>query len=238
MIVGFSTGALALGDFARGLELLEPTRADAVELSALRDVELPKLLEAIPLLMQRLNTRYRYVSFHAPTNFTDERSTVAKLATVADRGLNVIVHPDTMRELSLWQRLGKRLCIENLDSRRPTGRTAQELRKFFVELPEARLCLDIAHARQVDSTMTVAADILTEFGDRLAQAHLSELNSRGKHFAMSYAAKRAYELFAAPLARVPVILESVVTEGAIAEEISEVEKILSHQPRFTPAGFS
>ena len=40
-LFGFSTGALALGDFRRALELLQGVDADAVELSALREKELP-----------------------------------------------------------------------------------------------------------------------------------------------------------------------------------------------------
>src|SRR5438309_4845307 len=33
------------------------------------------------------------------------------------------------------------------------ARTADELAKWFVALPEARLCLDVAHARQLDTTL-------------------------------------------------------------------------------------
>jgi hypothetical protein len=230
MMIGFSTGALAFGDFARALELLEPTRANAVELSALRCVELPHLLKALPSRLQKLNERYQYISLHAPTDFQDERALVRELAYVSEIGLNVVVHPDTIRNVSLWRELGSYLCIENMDSRKPTGRTAKELERYFIDLPEAKLCFDIAHARQVDPTMTAAARILSEFGDRLVQVHLSELNSKGKHFAISYGAKRAYEIFATTLSQVPVILESVVSEAGIAAEINETEKILNYRP--------
>ncbi|TYL79834.1 hypothetical protein [Bradyrhizobium cytisi] len=228
MMVGFSTGALAYGDFGRALKLLEPTRANAVELSALRCVELPVLLNALPSLLEKLCKRYQYISFHAPTDFDDEQGVVRELANVAKLGLNIVVHPDTLRDLSLWRELGSRLCVENMDSRKPTGRTAEELGEFFVHLPDARLCFDIAHARQVDPTMTVAARILSEFGAKIAQVHVSELNSKGKHFAMSYGAKRAYESFAARLSQVPIILESVVRETEISSEISETEKVFSY----------
>jgi hypothetical protein len=226
MIVGFSTGALAFGDFARALELLEPTGATAVELSALRYTELPRLLNALPSLLKKLNERYQYVSFHAPTDFQDEHHLVKQLAHVADFGLNIIVHPDTIRDASLWRELGNRLCLENMDSRKPTGRTVEELQSFFLDLPEAKLCFDIAHARQVDPSMTVAARILSALGDRMVQAHFSELNSIGKHFAMSYGAKHAYEIFADVLLQVPIILESVVGQTEITAEISKVHAIL------------
>jgi hypothetical protein len=76
--------------------------------------------------------------------------------------------------------------------------------------------------------MTVAAEILVGFRDRLVQAHFSELNSKAKHFSMSYGAKRAYEAFATVLSQVPIILESVIDEAGIAAEIAETEKIFRY----------
>lgn len=224
--IGFSTGAIAFGDFASALQLLYPTRANAVELSALRAIELPILLAALPLRLKDLRQRYDYISFHAPTNFEDEKALVRQLRTVADMEMNVIVHPDTICDISIWKELGNRLSLENMDSRKPIGRTAEELRSFYDQLPEATLCFDIAHARQIDSSMTEGLRIIEEFRDRLVQVHLSEVNSQGKHFAMSFVAKRAYEPFSAILSTVPVILESVVGSNEIIGEIAEAEKLL------------
>lgn len=226
-IIGFSTGAIAFDDFASALRLLEPTRANAVELSALRAIELPILLSALPLRLEELRRRYAYISFHAPTNFNDEKALVAQLKTVADMEMNIIVHPDTIHDISIWKELGNRLCLENMDSRKSVGRTAEELRSFYDQLPEATLCFDIAHARQVDSSMTEGLRIIEEFRDRLVQVHLSEVNSKGKHFSMSFAAKRAYEPFAEIISTVPVILESVVGNSEIVGEIVETEKLLA-----------
>ncbi len=230
-IIGFSTGAIAYGDFTKALELLDPTRANAVELSALRAVELPILLSALPKLFTHLRQRYQYISFHAPTNFDDEEALVRDLVSVADMGMNIIVHPDTIHELSVWRRLGNRLCLENMDSRKKDGRTAEELRRFYKSLPEARLCFDIAHARQFDSTMTEGLGIVEEFRDRLVQIHLSEVNSKGRHFAMSFAAKRAYEPFAEILSAVPVIIEAMIDNDEIVGEIEETEKLLAFRRR-------
>lgn len=235
MIIGFSTGAIAFDNFARALQLLNTTRANAVELSALRAVELPILLSALPSRLKQLKQRYEYISFHAPTDFDDERALVAQLKTIAEMEMNIIVHPDTIHDISIWKELGKRLCLENMDSRKPIGRTAKELRGFYDQLPEAKLCFDIAHARQVDSSMTEALCIIEEFRCRLVQVHLSEVNSIGKHFLMSFAAKRAYEPFSEIMSTVPVILESVVQENEIVNEIAETERLLSlHQPNNNP----
>ena len=227
-IVGFSTGAIALDDYGTALQLLSSTRANAVELSALRVWELPILLAALPNLLPALRHRYDYISFHAPTNFKSEgeADVLLQLKTIAEMGLNIIVHPDTIRTPQLWSVLGQRLCIENMDSRKASGRTAIELQYYFDQLPEAKLCFDIAHARQVDSSMTEAAAIIRRFWDRLVEVHISEINSVGRHFAMSFAAKHAYEPFSALLALKPVIIESMVGPDEIVQELLETELIL------------
>ncbi len=236
--IGFSTGAIAKDDFVTALELLEPTRTSAVELSALRAAELPALLEALPGLLPRLSQRYRYISFHAPTNFDDEKSLVRKLMVIADFGLNIVVHPDTIANFDYWRGIGARLCLENMDSRKPIGRTADELEPFFDRLPEAKLCLDLAHARQIDSSMNQAVRILRRFADRLAQFHISEINSKGSHFAMSFAARRAYEPFATILSRTPVIIESMVGRTEIAREIAATEELVTHTAAAGSRGFA
>ena len=117
---GFSTGAVARGDFTRALALLATTNADAVELSALRTPELDPLLTTLPSLSIR---RYRYVSVHAPSRYAreEEPRIAARLAQACGRGLHVVVHPDAIHEPSHWAALGEWLCLENMDKRKPVA---------------------------------------------------------------------------------------------------------------------
>ena len=48
---------------------------------------------------------------------------------------------------------------------------------------------------------------------------------------MSFAAKRAYEPFAAILSKVQVMLESIVSEDQICPEIGEAQKVLAFRAR-------
>src|SRR5258708_934116 len=111
--IGFSTGAIARGDFWSALELLkcEP-KVDSVELSALRVQEVEGLVRAIPALDLR---RYRYVSFHAPSSYRvdQEAALVNLLETSLPEEWPIILHPDAVHDYSLWRRLGKRVAIEN-----------------------------------------------------------------------------------------------------------------------------
>jgi len=64
--IGFSTGALAKGDFEKGIALQNEHDVDAIELSALRETELEPLVEAIASLVL---TRFSYISVLAPSRF-------------------------------------------------------------------------------------------------------------------------------------------------------------------------
>jgi hypothetical protein len=224
--VGFSTGALAKGDFRRALERLRATDATAVELSALRAAELAPLLAALDDLDL---APFRHVSVHAPGRFParDEPALVETLGPIAERGWPVVLHPDAIHDPSAWEALGPLLLIENMDRRKP-GRTAAELAPLLARLPEAGLCLDLAHARQVDPTMGEAERLIERFGDRLRAIHLSELDDRGEHHRLSPASEDAFRPLARRLpAGVPVILESPFRQEDPAGELAAARSLLA-----------
>jgi hypothetical protein len=65
--IGFSTGALAKGDFPRALQMLRTAGVSTVELSALREHELPSLAHSLNDLDL---TGFSHVSIHAPSNLS------------------------------------------------------------------------------------------------------------------------------------------------------------------------
>jgi hypothetical protein len=226
MPIGFSTGAVALSDFRGALAALDHASISAVELSALRVAELPVLADAVPGLDLR---RYDYVSVHAPSRFSaaEEASIVHAMRCFAARGWPVILHPDTVHDWDTWSELGPLLLIENMDKRKPIGRTASELAQVFARLPAARLCFDIAHARQCDGSMTEAYRILRAFGDRIAEVHISEVSSRSTHERITRYAAIAFRQVARLIpADVPVIIESRVTPDQIDSEIEAARAAL------------
>lgn len=211
--MGFSTGAIAKGDFRRALQRLAPFRLPAVELSALRIHELPQLAEAAGDLDL---TAYRYISVHAPSHFVeaDEGRVASLLAEFADRGWSIVLHPDVISADAVWHKFGDKLLIENSDKRKSVGRTAAELESLFVRFPEARFCFDVGHARQVDPTMNEAYLILQQFRSRLSQVHISEVNFFSRHDPLSAAAIEATRRVAHLLPEsVPIILETLIDQG-------------------------
>jgi hypothetical protein len=233
--IGFSTGALARGDFRAALRMLNDKNTCAVELSALRQEELIPLVDQLGQLDL---TQFRYVSFHAPSSMGRrfERVALEVLDRVAAREWPVIVHPDAMHDATAWSRLGGRLCIENMDKRKPIGQTAQDLAALFAVLPEASLCFDIGHARQVDPTMSEASTILRRFRDKVKQLHVSEVNTQSRHDPLSLESMIAFRKVSHLIPPgVPIILESRVGESEIEDEIQNVLTALSTENQFAMA---
>ncbi|HEY6393225.1 MAG TPA: hypothetical protein VIX89_18230 [Bryobacteraceae bacterium] len=224
--IGFSTGALACADFHKGLGMLHETKIEVVELSALREVEIGPLVAAVDSLDL---SQFTYVSVHAPSLFPQEHESqvVDLLQTIVDRDWPVIVHPDAIHDHRLWRKLGACLCIENMDKRKPIGRSVGELLRVFDSVPDASFCFDIGHARQFDSTMTEAYFLLTAFRQKLRQVHVSEVNTSSKHDVMSYASILAFREVAHLIpVNIPLILETPTPPRDLAAEIERAREAL------------
>jgi len=218
MRLGYSTGAVARGDFRLALERLRPFRLDAIELSALRYHELTPLVDAMKTLDLH---EYEYVAIHAPGHFAagQERTLVEAICEIAEKVDAVVVHPDAMFDPRLWIPLGQSLCFENMDKRKRIGRTADDLGAIFDRFPDARFCLDLGHAWQVDHTMTEARQILRRFRDRIKQVHASEVNTQSEHVGLTLTTVTAFRRVLDLLPDVPWILEAVTAPEKIGQEI-------------------
>jgi len=229
--IGFSTGALFKGDLVAGVNAATTLGLPVIELSALRLSELTPLVEFVG---SRKLSQFRYVSVHSPTNFAEEQEETvsqALLKIAHDRGWPIVVHPDNIRDLDAWAPFGDHLCVENMDKRKPAGRTVGELREVFERLPMARLCFDMAHAYQVDTSMTEAYQILREFGSRICQVHLSQLATNSRHERLSDTTVGAFREIARFIpANIPVILETPVALADAPREIRQATKIFEVVP--------
>ena len=216
--------------------MLAGKNSSAVELSALRQEELARLVDQL----DRVDLgNFEYISFHAPSAMEPAFEAVALrlLEQVALRGWPIIVHPDAMFQRQEWARLGNRLCIENMDKKKPIGQTADDLANIFEDLPDASFCFDIGHARQVDPTMSEASAILQRFRDRIKQLHVSEVNTQSKHDCLSLESMIAFQKVSRLVpADAPIILESRVEESEINEEIQSALAALDPANQLAVAG--
>jgi sugar phosphate isomerase/epimerase len=227
--IGFSTGAIAKRDFQFALTRLRQLEISVVELSALRFDELDPLVLALPGLDLR---DFEFVSFHAPSRFAayDEQHVIRALQTVVERRIPVVVHPDVIARPEAWASFGEMLLIENMDKRKPIGRTAEDLERLFRRFPEAGFCFDLGHARQVDPTMTEAQIILERFGERLREVHVSDVNTSSRHDPLSIYAMSAFRSVSLLIPdSIPVVLETLIDQGQsdILTEIDRAQRALN-----------
>jgi hypothetical protein len=209
-MVGASTGYMvgARGDWPNLVaEALLESRT-AVELSTLSFPELPTLVGF--LASRRDSLPFDYVSVHAPTKLLpgDDSMVANHLAALPGQIETVVMHPDVLRDPSVFEVLGERATIENMDARKPAGQTVRDLERFFDLLPTAGFCLDVPHAASIDPTMVLANELLDAFGPRLRQVHLSSLNAESKHVGLTEADAERFEPVLERCSSVPWILEA------------------------------
>jgi hypothetical protein len=224
--IGFSTGALALGDFQMGLDLVRGKQITAIELSALRVPELPKLMTMLPTLNLK---QFSYIAIHAPSSFSaDEEDSIVEQLAQVPKEYPIVMHPDTIHDSKKWAGFGAQLLIENMDRRKADGRTTKELSAWFDRLPDSRLCFDVAHAQHVDPTMTEAFQILAQFKTKICQVHISELDSSSRHFPISYSALQAFAEVTWKIRKdAPFIIESRIRKDEMESELKKVRSLTS-----------
>src|SRR4051812_36363987 len=183
------------------------TSVYAVELAALSEDELLPLVE---YLESGVELPFRFVSVHAPSKHRkmSEAQLVDALVALPCWIDAVVVHPDTIEDVSLYRALGGRLTIENMDARKRDGRTAEELEPFFDALPDAGLCFDVAHSWSIDPTMDQAERLLDRFAGRLRHVHVSSLDSTGHHLPLTPEHEDLFEHTLGRCLGVPWILEA------------------------------
>jgi hypothetical protein len=207
--IGASTGFLveARGDWptlAGQAVALSPFTA---ELAALSEDELPGLLT---FLQRSPQLPFNYLSVHGPSKNLNmaEAKLVDALNRLPASVDAIVMHPDVIEDTATLRRLSSRLVLENMDTRKATGRTADQLAPLFDALPDAGLCLDVAHARDADPTMASAHELLDRFAGRLRHLHVSSLDADGHHVPLTAADLEAFRPVLRRCRDVPWILEA------------------------------
>ncbi|HKX47349.1 MAG TPA: hypothetical protein VJM06_01685 [Gaiellaceae bacterium] len=210
---GLSTGAIeaAWGDWAAGVELAADFGTDVIELCALGESTLESLVSYLGADGDRLQV-FEYVSVHAPAQRAKGRweDVAPQLAGLPPLVASVIVHPDLVEgsDIEVLRPLGRRLCFENMDCTKETGRFADELDDVFAAFPEAGFCLDLAHVWTNDRSLRHADVLLERFGERLRQVHVSGIDPDATHRPMTPSDLALYGRLLARCAAVPIVLES------------------------------
>jgi hypothetical protein len=208
-MVGCSTGYMteSRNDWPALVADAARVSSAAIELSALSEEELPGLCA---YLVDAPRLPFHFVSVHGPSKHRamPDVELVEQLRQLPAWVSAIVLHPDTMEELPPYERLGRRLVVENMDARKSWGQTANDLAGVFDALPQARFCFDIAHAKAVDPSMEVGGELLSAFVTRLSHVHVSSLDEQDSHVSLTPSDESLFSDLLRRCADVPWILEA------------------------------
>jgi sugar phosphate isomerase/epimerase len=195
------------GDWPRLVKDAAAVSSLGVEVSAISEPELDGLLD---YLRQAPRLPFRYVSVHGPSKdrALPEPDLVQQLVGLPAWVDAVVMHPDTFDDPAAYLPLGRKLLLENMDARKHDARSADELERFFQELPEAGLCFDVAHAKSVDESMGEGRRILDRYANRLRHVHLSSLDTESHHISLTVEDQQLFWPLLERCRDVPWILEA------------------------------
>ncbi|MEM8713628.1 MAG: TIM barrel protein, partial [Planctomycetota bacterium] len=131
----------------------------------------------------------------------------------------VVIHSEAIHDPAIWRAFGSQAFVENADGRKHTGRTTEEMQEILKGLPDARVCLDLAHVYQVDPSLVEARRMLRAIGDRVGQIHLSQLDHACGHQPLMYGIVHEFQGLGTLVPETMVILESVVDEDEIGFQL-------------------
>ncbi|MCR4328694.1 MAG: sugar phosphate isomerase/epimerase [Patescibacteria group bacterium] len=145
-----------------------------------RAVELSDKNENAPLVLTYADIKdFEYVSFHAPTfpyaNDPASRELLQRIEKIHDiRPLDCVVfHPDTVRDLSIFLHATFPVAFENMDWRKATHRTVEDMQRLMDYDSRFKFVLDLNHVHTNDDTLALGKKFYDALGSRLTEIHLS-----------------------------------------------------------------
>lgn len=136
---------------------------------------------------------------------------------------HVVVHPDLVDDWNVFDEFSIPVAIENMDNRKKSFRTLQELREFFHKYPHFKLVFDVQHWAVNDYDINRIPAILKEFHDRLIGIHLSGVGDDKYHIPVCRSKqKELVEVLQDIPSNIPIILEGV------CENIDEMKREMQY----------
>lgn len=226
--IGFATGVFYKHNLGtkKSLKLLREAGVKAVELD--RDIVMPDT-DTIETFERGDFDDFEYISLHAPTwEWGHNRETslifkkISTLQTLCDLDL-VVVHPDTIEDISVFQDCTFPIAFENMDWRKDDFHTVKDMKPLFEIIPSAKMVLDVNHVWTHDTTMQLAHELYEAFHDRITEIHLSGFS---KLHDPLFKTKQREIIEAIEDFSVQIIVESQLPLDGVEKERSYIEETI------------
>lgn len=140
---------------------------------------------------------------------------------------NIVVHPDTVVDRSVFQQY-KHLpfSIENMDDRKKSCRSVEDIQKILDENSNFWFTLDLQHCFTNDPTMQLAKDFHKVLWHKIVQYHLSWYHPDYLHYPLFKTLQN--EIIASLENRdIPIIIESTFDhQDELHKEIEYIQSLL------------
>ena len=224
MILGLSTGTLRNSFEIRDiLNFYKQIGCKAVEISQNHLLEVDKSMVS----------DFGYVSTHARTDLLyqdneDSHSELKKLESKHNEiGFKcVVIHPDRVKDWSIFSSYKIPWAIENMDNRNSIGKTQEEIHKLIIQT-DFNAVIDLNHCFTNDKTMKNANEFYEILKDKIVELHISgyrDSTDEGRHIPL-YETKQNEILNA--VKNIPTIIEiDSGTKESIEKEFNFVKQKL------------
>lgn len=222
MLLGFSTGVLHKTHSSISREIFEIFRAlgcNAIELTCRSEDDILKLLREIkPADLGG----FVHVSIHAPDVVTINTLELLQRAQEIFHFNLIVIHPDEIENWEIFSRFDLPLAIENMDWKSERGKYVDSLQVIFENF-DTNMVLDVNHCFSNDPSMTLAGEMIKEFGSRISQIHVSGFET---HHEPLFKTQQVEILNSIENRNLPIIIESECE--TIEDAKSEFEYVKKH----------
>ncbi len=233
-IIGFSTGVLyhAIDSISEQMfNIIYDVGCNHVEIHAHNEAQLDVLMCNERSLGACVYKRFHSRSVHLPMMSIDKDNALyfARAITLfLSSHAFAVMHPNFTHDFDEIEAFFERIAIENMDNRKMSFRTLQELREFFQKYPHFKLVFDVQHWVVNGYDVNRIPAILDEFQDRIVGVHLSGVGSDKYHIPVCRNNQRELVESLQDLpAHIPIVLEGVCADiDEMRQEIGYVKDIL------------
>lgn len=181
MEIGFTTGRFDKNSLSEKISFFSNLGCTAIELSWLdyaRAEQFKNFLDGINL------ENFSYRSMHGPVKiagvpffYQQDKTTFEILKSIEDfvkkyQVQAVVIHPDRVKDWSVFGNYKIPIGIENMDSKKSEGRTMGDLENYFNQI-DAGLVMDVNHLYTNDKTLKLFDELYSKFQNKTKHFHLS-----------------------------------------------------------------
>jgi len=180
-----------------------------------------------------IENNFSHCSLHAPVHiYQDDESSHIVLKNIERICWslpikNIVIHPDTVVDWSVFKQYSHLpFSIENMDDRKTSCRSVEDIQKILEEHPYMWFTLDLQHCYTNDPTMQLAKDFHKVLWHKIVEYHLSWYHPELLHYPL-FKTHQDEIIKSLENRDIPIIIESTFdNQDELAKEITYIKSFM------------